>query len=144
MSTREITAHVTLDEPLPEDAWRLLTAPAAMRRARREIGPRGVFTQTITLRSRVPGPALSDASADQYSEGCSATWEPGVGRVATITASARAFDKTALADDELALSVGVRPDGAGAVVRPVAGKRNDPPSSEAVNSLPWTRRCRRS
>ncbi|MBE3563159.1 MAG: hypothetical protein IMX05_05475 [Hydrogenibacillus schlegelii] len=132
VSTREITAHVTLDEPLPEDAWRRLAAPAAMRRAGLEFGRRGFFTETITIRSLVRVPAMSDAIADQYSEGCYATWEPGVGLVTTITGSARAFDKTALSDDELALIVGVRPDGAGAVVRPVAGKRNDPPSSEAV------------
>jgi hypothetical protein len=43
--------------------------------------------------------------------------------------------KDDLTDDELTVIVGVRPDGKGAQVRHVEGKRNDPPSSEAVELL---------
>jgi len=41
-------------------------------------------------------------------------------------------DKGDITEDDLAVIVGVRSDGMGALVRHVAGKRNDPPSSEAV------------
>ncbi|PTQ51602.1 MAG: hypothetical protein BLITH_1240 [Brockia lithotrophica] len=133
VSTREITAHETVAEPLPWEVWQRLEAPKAMKRAGREFGRRDFFTETISIDSLVHVPAVSDAIADQYSEGCYATWEPEIDAlVATITGSARPFDKTQLTDDELALIVGVRPDKQGAVVRHVLGKRNDPPSSEAV------------
>jgi hypothetical protein len=55
--------------------------------------------------------------------------------IATITGSARPVDKDNLTDDELAVIVGVRLDGQGALVRHVQGKRNDPPSSEAVEMI---------
>jgi hypothetical protein len=55
--------------------------------------------------------------------------------IATITGSARPVDKDNLTEDELAVIVGVRSDGQGALVRHVHGKRNDPPSSEAVEML---------
>jgi hypothetical protein len=44
-------------------------------------------------------------------------------------------DKGNLTDDELAVIVGSRPDGEGVFVRQVQGKRNDPPSSEAVEMM---------
>jgi hypothetical protein len=43
--------------------------------------------------------------------------------------------KDQLTDDELAVIVGVRPDGKGALINHVAEKRNDPPSSEAVELM---------
>jgi hypothetical protein len=52
-------------------------------------------------------------------------------------------DKDSITEDELAVIVGVRPDGKGALVRPVEREHNDPPSSEAVEMmaldqpLPW-------
>jgi hypothetical protein len=44
-------------------------------------------------------------------------------------------DKDNITEDELAVIVGVRPDGKGALVHHVEGKRNDPPSSEAVEMM---------
>jgi hypothetical protein len=76
------------------------------------------------------------AIAEQYSEGCFATWEPRLGAlIATITGSARPVSKDDITEDELALIVGVRPDGKGAMIRHVENKRNDPPSSEAVEMM---------
>jgi hypothetical protein len=40
-----------------------------------------------------------------------------------------------LSDDELAVITGIRSDGRGAIVRHVRGKRNDSPSSEAVELI---------
>ena len=45
------------------------------------------------------------------------------------------MDKGGIAEDDLAVIVGVRPDGRGALVRHVEGKRNDPPSSEAMEMM---------
>jgi hypothetical protein len=132
-STREITDHEVAGEPISQSQWKDLTAPEAMRRAGRELGKRSFFTEMIRIEDLVHVPAVADAVADQYSEGCFATWEPEIGAlIATITGSARPVDKENITDDELAVIVGVKPDGSGAQVRRVEGKRNDPPSSEAV------------
>jgi hypothetical protein len=44
-------------------------------------------------------------------------------------------DKANITEDELAVIAGVRPDGMGALVRHVEGKRNDPPSTEALEMM---------
>ncbi len=53
----------------------------------------------------------------------------------SATGSARPVDKDNLTEDDLAIITGIRPDGKGALVRRVEGKRNDPPSSEAVELI---------
>jgi hypothetical protein len=132
-STHEITEHETRGEPLPLADWRLLEAPPAMLRAGRELGARSFFTEMVVVANLTTAPAVHEAVSSQYSEGCFATWDAGLGAlVATITGSARPVDKGRLTEDELAVITGVRPDGGGALVRNVQGKRNDPPSSEAV------------
>ena len=45
------------------------------------------------------------------------------------------MDKDNISEDELAVIVGLRPDGKGALIRHVENKRNDPPSSEAVEMM---------
>jgi hypothetical protein len=90
----------------------------------------------VLISNLVPVPAVSDAVASQYSEGCFSTWEPALGAlIATVTGSARPVDKGAITDDDLAVIVGVQPDGSGALIRHVEGKQNDPPSSEAVEMM---------
>jgi sulfhydrogenase subunit gamma (sulfur reductase) len=92
--------------------------------------------QMIRISDLVHVPAIDEAISRQYSEGCFTTWDPQIsGLIATITGSARPVDKDNLTDDEIAVIVGVRPDGLGALVRNVEGKRNDPPSSEAVEMI---------
>lgn len=136
VSTHEVTQHQVIPERLTRAEWDALSAPGAMRAAGHELGRRGFFTEMIRIADLVNVPALGDAIASQYSEGCFATWEPAVdGLIATITGSARPVEKENLTDDELALIVGVRPDGQGAVVQHVDGKRNDSPSSEAVELI---------
>jgi hypothetical protein len=44
-------------------------------------------------------------------------------------------DKGSITEDDLAVIVGVRSDGQGALVRHMEGKRNDPPSTEAVEMM---------
>jgi hypothetical protein len=135
-STHEVTQHRVVGEPIPMDIWRHLAAPQAMLNASRELGARDFFTEMVRVANLVNVPLLDAAISSQYSEGCFATWEPGIGAlIATVTGSARPVEKDRLTEDELAVIVGVRPDGMGALVREVEGKRNDPPSSEAVEMM---------
>jgi hypothetical protein len=140
VSTKEITDHQVIGKPIPHSIWSGLSTPGAMRQAGIELGRRNFFTEMIRVRSLTHVPSLPDSISSQYSEGCFATWEPVLeGLVATVTGSARPVDKDNLTDDELAVIVGVRLDGRGALVRHVEGKRNDPPSSEAVELMEMDR-----
>jgi hypothetical protein len=104
--------------------------------AGRQLGKRHFFTEMVRIADLVQVPAVADVVASQYSEGCFATWDPRLGGlVATVTGSARPVDKGNITEDDLAVIVGVRPDGRGALTRHVEGKRNDPPSSEAVELM---------
>jgi hypothetical protein len=104
--------------------------------AAHELGKRGFFTQLIRVADLVPVPALDAAIAEQYSEGCFATWDSELAAlIATITGSARPVSKDAITENELAVIIGVRADGKGALIRHVENKHNDPPSSEAVEMM---------
>jgi len=136
VSTHEITEHVLCDELIPLALWRSLDTPKAMQAAGRELGRIGFFTEMVKVANLVDVPLLDHVIASQYSEGCYATWEPVLNAlVCTITGSARPVEKDNLTDDELAVITGVRPDGKGAYVQQVQDKRNDPPSSEAVEMV---------
>lgn len=134
--TREITNHAVVGEPVPLALWQSLETPGAMIAAAREFDRRNFFTAMLRISDLVQVPALEAAVSSQYSEGCFATWEPRVpALIATITGSARPVDKGDISEADLALIVGVQPDGSGALVRHVEGKPNDPPSSEAVELM---------
>nr|BAL57484.1 hypothetical conserved protein [uncultured Chloroflexota bacterium] len=136
LSTHEVTQHQVVEPPISAETWRSLSTPAAMIHAARELGKRNFFTPTVYINRLVHVPAISDVVADQYSEGCFATWEPALqALISTVTGSARPVDKDSITEDELAVIIGIRPDGQGALVRHVQGKRNDPPSSEAVELM---------
>jgi hypothetical protein len=143
-SAAEIGAYTVSPNLISAETWSTLGAPPAMRQASLELDRRNFFTETVRVHDLVHVPALSGAIANQYSEGCFATWEPELDAlISTITGSARPVDKGNITDDELAVVVGVRGDRTGVNVRHVTGKRNDPPSSEAFEmadidqSLPW-------
>lgn len=136
VSTYEVTDHQVVEPALPAAAWARLTTPSAMRRASLEFGRRSFFTEMVRVADLVSVPGLAETVADQYSEGCFATWEPAIeALVATITGSARPVDKGRITDDELALIAGVRAGGEGAVIRRIEGHPNLPPSSEAVEMM---------
>jgi hypothetical protein len=135
-STREVTDHLVVEQPVSHELWERLSTPKAMQRAGREFGKRSFFTEMVSVANLVNVPAVHDAVSSQYSEGCFATWDPQLNAlIATVTGSARPVEKDNLTKDELAVLVGVREDGLGALVRQVEGKRNDPPSSEAVEMV---------
>ncbi len=132
-STGEITAHRVVGDPIPVAVWRTLESPRAMQRAAEELGKRNFFTPMVRINDLVAVPAVEASISSQYSEGCFATWEPRLDAlIATVTGSARPVAKDAITDEDLAVIVGVRPDGRGALVRHAENHRNDPPSSEAV------------
>jgi hypothetical protein len=140
VSTKEVTAHEVVGETIPRSLWQRLETPTAMAAAGRELGRRGFFTEMVRIADIVAVPAVTEGVASQYSEGCFATWDPTLGAlVATVTGSARPVDKGAITEDDVAVIVGVREDRAGAQVREVDGKRNDPPSSEAVEMMDMDR-----
>ena len=113
--------------------WQAAPARTAMKTAGIALGERRFFTQMIRVADLIVVPAVDDAIARQYSEGCFATWDTTLdGLVTTVTGSARPVDKTGLADDDLAVIMDVRPDGRGVIVRHVEGAENAPPSSEAL------------
>lgn len=149
VSTRDITAHERVRPDISQAVWKALSTPAAMQVAGLEFGERRFFTPMVVVSDLVSVPMLNHVISKQYSEGCFATWEPRLeALITTITGSARPVDKGKLTEDELAVIVGIRPDGLGARVCHVEGKQNDPPSSEAVElmamdvplpriTLPW-------
>lgn len=136
VSTHEINDHVVVGEIISRSVWESLVTPAAMRKAALELGERNFFTEMVRIDDLVLVPAVQDAVASQYSEGCFATWDPKLeGLITTVTGSARPVDKSSITEDDLAVIVGVRSDGQGVHVRHVEGKRNDPPSVEAVEMM---------
>ena len=136
LSTSEVNQHQVVEDPISPALWQRLSTPAAMCVAGQQLGERNFFTEMVRIADLVEVPAVSDAVASQYSEGCFATWDPTLGAlIATVTGSARPVDKGSITEDDLAVIVGVRSDGRGALVRHVEGKRNDPPSSEAVEMM---------
>jgi len=133
VSAEEVGKHVIVEPPIARETWQRLTTPAAMHRASLELGRRGFFTEMVRIPELVQVPALGDAIATQYSEGCFATWEPDLNAlVTTTTGSARPVDKGNITDNDLAVVVGLQPGGLGPIVRQVEGLRNDPPSSEGL------------
>ena len=136
VSTHEVVEHEFVSPDVTAEAWRAATTPAAMQRAAEELDRRRFFTEMVRIADLVDVPALADAVAAQYSEGCFATWDPDLGGlVSTVTGSARPVDKGRITDADLALIVGTRPDGLGAQVRTIEGRPPTPPSSEAVEMM---------
>ncbi len=140
VSTHEVTDHKVTGKPIARSRWKQSTTPKALRSASLELGRRDFFTPMIRIVDLVQVPAVGDAIAKQYSEGCFVTWEPEFeALVATVTGSARPVDKGNLSGDDLAVIVDMQPDGSGVMVQHVEGKRNDPPSSEAVEMMEMDR-----
>lgn len=134
--SHEVADHQVVGDPIPYHLWQSLTTPAAMRTAARQLGRRNFFTEMVRINDLVHVPAVGDAVAEQYSEGCFATWDPTLeALITTVTGSARPLNKDNITEDDLAVIVGVRPDGQGAQVRHVEGKENVSPSSESVEMM---------
>lgn len=135
-STKEVTEHQVVSKPIPRSQWQRLSTPDAMCAASKQFAKRNFFTEMLRISDLVRVPAMDDGLARQYSEGCFATWDPELqALIATATGSARPVDKGNITHDMLAVIVGIRPNGRGALVRHVEGRDNPPPSSEAVEMM---------
>jgi len=132
-STHEATNHEVVGDPIPRPVWDSLSTPAAMVTAARQMGARHFFTKMVYIADLVKLPAVPDTVAEQYSEGCFATWEPKLGAlIVTATGSSRPIYKGDLTEDDLVVIAGVRPDGSGALIRHVEGRGHSIPSTESV------------
>ncbi len=135
-STHEVTDHAAIGDPIPHDVWERLSTPAEICEVGRQLGLRGFFTEMVRIADLVNVPAVANAVSSQYSEGCFSTWDAALDAlITTVTGSARPVYKGNITEDDLAVIVGLRPDGSGALVRHVEGKLNAPPSSEAVEMV---------
>lgn len=135
-STVDVKEHELVGDRIARDVWDGLSTPSEMASAARELGRRNFFTDMVRISDVVQVPAVPESIANQYSEGCFGTWDPHLhALIATVTGSARPVHKGDIGEDDVAVIVGVRPDGGGAQVRHVEGKRNDPPSTEAVEMI---------
>lgn len=133
LSTREVTMHRVQGAPIARADWQAAPAPAAMLQVSRQLGERGFFTKMVRVADLVDVPALTDVLAQQYSEGCFATFDPHLrAQVVTVTGSSQPVQKMSIVEDDLAVIGEVLAGGHGVAVRQVEGLRNDPPSSEAV------------
>lgn len=136
LCTNEVNQHQMVGDPIPRSLWQSIETPTAMCEAAQQLGQRNFFTEMVRIADLVEVPVVTNAVAEQYSEGCFATWDLTLGAlIATVTGSARPVHKGSITEDDLAVIVGVRSDGRGALTRPVEGKRNDPPSTEAVEMM---------
>lgn len=133
LSTREVTMHQVRGEPIARADWNRAQGPKAMLAVSRELGRREFFTRMVRVADLVEVPALTDALAQQYSEGCFATFDPVLqAQIVTVTGSSQPVQKMSIVEDDLAVIGQVLDGGHGVAVRAVEGLRNDPPSSEAV------------
>lgn len=136
VSSHEVANHKLADKRLSLARWKRSTVPNAMRQASLELGKTSFFTPMVRIADLVQVPAVGDAIASQYSEGCFSTWEPELeALIATVTGSARPVDKSNISDDDLSVVTDILPDGNGVFLHHVEGKRNDPPSSEVFEML---------
>lgn len=133
LSTREVTMHQVQGAPIARADWQRAQGPKAMLAVSRELGRREFFTRMVRVADLVEVPALTDALAQQYSEGCFATFDPVLrAQIVTVTGSSQPVQKMSIVEDDLAVIGEVLDGGHGVAVRAVEGLRNDPPSSEAV------------
>lgn len=133
LSSGDVTDHEIEEVPIDISLWRRLPSPKAMQVAAQQFNQRDFFTNMVRVADLVEVPVMSEAIASQYSEGCFATWEPELqALITTVTGSLRPVMKGRISTTDLAVVVGVRPEGNGAKVRLVEGLENNRPSSEAV------------
>lgn len=133
VSAREVTEHVFLEDRIDPQVWNSLSSVGALIRASRQLGTRGFFAPPVKISDLVKVPVVGRIIAEQYSEGCFATYDPSLqAQVVTATGSERVVHKGEITSDDLVAVVGVREDMTGAVVWPVGGRHKVVPSSEAV------------
>lgn len=124
--------HEHVSAPVPREQWERSTAPEAMIEAGQDLGRRSYLTAPVHLKDfgfRAMGRLVSE----QYSEGCLATYDPQLGvLLTTATGSARVVDKRNITRGDIAIVLGVKPDGSGARIAHTEKEPLVKPSVEAV------------
>lgn len=132
VSTSQADNHERVATPTARDRWDQAQAPEQMIATAWELGHREYLTAPVHLRD-FGFRALGTAIANQYSEGCLATYDPGLGvLLTTATGSARVVDKRHITRGDIALVQQIKPDGSGVHILRVEGRPFVKPSVEAV------------
>lgn len=131
-----IADHEREATSVPDTCWYRSKVANAMCSAAAQFESRGFFSPMLKLSDLVAVPSFSDTISRQYSEGCFASWEPTLGGLMVTCAGNDApFHKGKLNVDDLALVVGLRPNGCGVRYLQAAGASPRLPSSEAVELM---------
>ena len=125
----DVPAIPASDESISADIWDELYAPNAMEEASRQFGQRGFFSDMIRISNLIGLPSLSDAVANQYSEGCFGTWDTELGAlVVTAAGSSQPVNKSQITKEHLAV---VKAKGMEMMGLQIGGRPYRVPSSES-------------
>lgn len=129
----EVPPIQAADEVIPDTLWQSLGAVRAMEAASQEFGNRNFFTNMIKISDLIGVRSVSEAVANQYSEGCFGTWITELGAlVITATGSAHPVNKSQIT--EASLSV-VKDHHDGLFAMQIDGKPYQVPSSETYEMV---------
>lgn len=141
MALRIATAIVAEEVPpiraageiVPDTLWQSLGAVQAMEVASQEFGNRNFFTNMIKISDLIGVRSVSEAVANQYSEGCFGTWSTELeALVVTATGSAHPVNKSQITEANLAA---VKDNHKGLVAVNVDGRPYQVPSSESYEMV---------
>lgn len=120
-------------EVIPDTLWQSLGAVRAMEVASQEFGNRNFFTNMIKISDLIGVRSVSEAVANQYSEGCFGTWSTELeALVVTATGSAHPVNKSQITEASLAV---VKDNHEGLIAVNVDGRPYQAPSSESYEMV---------
>lgn len=129
----EVPSIQAADEVIPDTLWQRLGAVRAMEVASQEFGNRNFFTNMIKISDLIGVRSVSEAVANQYSEGCFGTWSTELeALVVTATGSAHPVNKSQITEANLAV---VKDNHEGLIAVNVDGRPYQAPSSESYEMV---------
>lgn len=130
---KEVSTIQVADEVIPDSLWQNTGAVQAMERASREFGSRCFFTNMVKTDNFIGVRSISDALANQYSEGCFGTWSHSLDAlVVTVTGAAHPVNKSEITEVDLAV---VKSNHEGPFAMQIDGRAYQPPSSETYEMV---------
>ncbi len=133
----EVPPIQAADEIIPNTLWQSLGAVRAMEVASQEFGNRNFFTNMIKISDLIGVRSVSDAVANQYSEGCFGTWSTELrALVVTAAGSAHPINKSQITEANLAV---VKGNHEGLFAMQIDGKPHQTPSSESYEMVEMDR-----
>ena len=129
IAAKEVPPIQAIDEVVSDTLWESLDAVRAMKAASQEFGGRDFFTSMIRISDLIGVRSVSDAVANQYSEGCFGTWCTELSAlVVTATGSAHPVNKSQITDAHLAV---VKGNHQAIFAMKIDGRPHQTPSSES-------------